>query len=137
MKSQYQLYLKTAVLLASAAVLSACGGEAKHEVSRTVLVKQALTNVPGKEGQIVMVEVPPGTTTGKHRHPVDEFIYVLEGEGELQRPDAATTSVKAGQSMVLNSGQVHEMKNARSDRALKFLQFSVPSPGEPLATPVN
>jgi quercetin dioxygenase-like cupin family protein len=125
-------------LLAVGMSLSGCGGgEAKREVSRTVLVKQALTDIPGREGQIVLVEVPPGGATGKHTHPVDEFMYVLEGEGNLQRPGEADLTVSAKQNLVMKGGQVHEMKNGSNSVVLKFLQFSVPSPGQPLSQPAN
>jgi quercetin dioxygenase-like cupin family protein len=107
-----------------------------REVTRSVLVKRALSNVPDKEGQIVLVQVPPKGATGKHTHPVDEFIYVLEGQGELHRPGEAVVGMKPGDSLVLSSGQVHEVRNLGTDASLKFLQFSVPAPGQPLLQPV-
>jgi quercetin dioxygenase-like cupin family protein len=85
----------------------------------------------------VLVEVPPGATTGKHTHPVDELMYVLEGEGNLQRPGAADLKVSGKQTLAMKSGQVHEMRNPSRSTTLRFLQFSVPLSGQPLSTPAN
>jgi quercetin dioxygenase-like cupin family protein len=107
------------------------------KVSRTVLLKNDLTGVAAKKGQLILVEVPPGEATGKHTHPVDEFVYILEGAGNLERAAAPSATLKTGESMYLASGDVHEMKNASTETPLKFLQFSVTEEGQPLAVPAH
>jgi len=107
------------------------------KVTRNVLLKNDLTGIAAKKGQLILVEVPPGEATGKHTHPVDEFVYILEGAGNLERAAAPSATLKAGESMYLASGDVHEMKNASATVPLKFLQFSVTEEGQPLAIPAH
>ncbi len=110
---------------------------ATSKVTRTVLLKNDLTGIAGKKGQIVLVEVPPGEATGKHTHPVDEFVYILGGAGNLERAAAGAVTLKAGESAFLPSGDVHEMKNANPAETLRFLQFAVVEEGLPLAIPAQ
>jgi hypothetical protein len=48
-------------------------------VMRTVLLKTDLVGVEGKEAGIVVAEIAPGATTGKHLHAGQKFAYLLEG----------------------------------------------------------
>ena len=41
------------------------------------LQQMDLTDVPGKEGLMVTVEIAPGEGVPKHRHSSDVFVYVL------------------------------------------------------------
>ena len=49
------------------------------EAKVTTLFSKDLTDLPGKEGLMVMVEYPPGSLDPIHRHNAHGFIYVLEG----------------------------------------------------------
>ena len=50
----------------------------------TELLSNDLTNLPGKEGLMITVEYPPGSTDPIHRHNAHGFIYVLEGSIVMQ-----------------------------------------------------
>jgi quercetin dioxygenase-like cupin family protein len=52
---------------------------AAQEAKVTELMSKDLTNIPGKEGLMLIVEYPPGSTDPVHRHNAHGFIYVLEG----------------------------------------------------------
>jgi quercetin dioxygenase-like cupin family protein len=43
------------------------------------LMSKDLTNFPGKEGLMITVECPPGSSDPIHRHNSHAFVYVLEG----------------------------------------------------------
>ena len=43
-----------------------------------------LTSLPGKEGLMITVEYPPGSSDPIHRHNAYGFIYVLEGSIVMQ-----------------------------------------------------
>lgn len=45
---------------------------------RTPLIKTDAA-MEGKEANILLVEMAPGATLGKHYHPADGFVYVLGG----------------------------------------------------------
>ncbi len=57
---------------------------AQEAVTRTVILKQPLAADPTKEVTVFVFELKPGGKTGKHYHPGQEFIYVLEGEGSIR-----------------------------------------------------
>ncbi len=40
---------------------------------------QGLSDFPGKEGMVEIVEFAPGEVSQPHRHNADLFVYVLEG----------------------------------------------------------
>jgi hypothetical protein len=42
------------------------------------LIARDLTEFPGKEGLMIAVEYPPGSSDPVHRHHAHGFIYVLE-----------------------------------------------------------
>src|SRR6266478_4573162 len=49
------------------------------EAKLTELFSKDLTDLPGKEGLMLMIEYPPGSSDPIHRHNAHGFIYVLEG----------------------------------------------------------
>ena len=50
----------------------------------TPLMSKDLTDFPGKEGLMIMVEYPPGSSDPIHRHDAHAFVYVLEGSIVMQ-----------------------------------------------------
>ena len=50
----------------------------------TPLFSKDLTNLPGKEGLMVTVEYPPGSSYPIHRHNAHGFVYALEGAIVMQ-----------------------------------------------------
>ena len=52
--------------------------ETKEAKVMQVLSKD-LTDFPGKEGLMITVEYPPGSSDPIHRHNAHAFVYVLEG----------------------------------------------------------
>ena len=63
----------------------------------TQLMSKDLTDIPGKEGVMVTVEYPPGSSDPIHRHNAHAFVYVLEGSIVMQ--------VRGGKEMTLTPGQ--------------------------------
>ena len=70
------------LMLALACLMS--GTLLAQEAKVTELFSKDLTNLPGKEGLMVIVEYPPGSTDPIHRHNAHGFIYVLEGSIVMQ-----------------------------------------------------
>jgi len=58
--------------------------EAPKEAKVTPLFSKDLADFPGKEGLMITVEYPPGSTDPIHRHNAHGFIYVLEGSIVMQ-----------------------------------------------------
>jgi len=49
------------------------------EAKVTPLLSKDLTEFPGKEGLMITVGYPPGSSDPTHRHNAHAFVYVLEG----------------------------------------------------------
>ena len=50
------------------------------EAKVTPVMSKDLPNLPGKEGLMLFVEYPPGSSDPIHRHNANAFVYVLEIE---------------------------------------------------------
>jgi quercetin dioxygenase-like cupin family protein len=68
-----------------------------QEAKVTELISKDLANCPGKEGLMITVDYPPGSTDPIHRHNAYAFIYVLEGSIVMQ--------VIGGKEVTLTPGQ--------------------------------
>jgi quercetin dioxygenase-like cupin family protein len=116
-------------------------------VSSTLMAQQAkvtelfskdLTNLPGKEGLMVTVEYPPGSTDPIHRHNAHGFIYVLEGSIVMQVRGGKETTVTAGQTFYEGPDDVHVVgRNASKTKPAKFVVFFVKDKGAPVVVPAN
>ncbi len=54
------------------------------EAKVTPLFSKDLRDFPGKEGLMITVEYPPGSSDPIHRHNAHAFVYVLEGSIVMQ-----------------------------------------------------
>src|SRR3989440_12560339 len=68
------------------------------EANVTTLFSKDLTDLPGKEGLMITVVYPPGSSDPIHRHNAHAFVYVLEGSIVMQ--------VKGGKEVTLTPGRV-------------------------------
>ena len=55
------------------------GQTALAEDTVSVLMKQRLADMTGKEGTVITVDYAPGAASEPHFHPGQVFAYVLEG----------------------------------------------------------
>lgn len=98
-----------------------------HEISddhETVipLQRQALVDMPGKNGVVVIVEYGPGQVSTPHFHPGSVFAYVLEGEVVSQLEGQPITTYKAGDSWYEPPRAKHLIsKNASATKPAKLL----------------
>lgn len=74
-----------------------------------------LMGVP--EGDVVQahVELAAGVAFGRHRHPGDEIVHVLEGSLEYQLDGQPPVTLKAGDVLFIPAGTIHTAKNVSSD----------------------
>lgn len=106
-------------------------------VERTVLLRTDMAGTEGQEGVVWLIEIAPGTATGKHVHPGQEFVYVLEGAGRTEVEGKPTVTLEAGEAMYLPPGQVHGTTNPSTTSPTKALVMYVGRKGEPLVVPVQ
>jgi quercetin dioxygenase-like cupin family protein len=135
----------TAILLpltlALGVSLGAVGNEQfraqEQPIKRTPLQKVDLTGMEGKELNMWIAELAPGAASGRHYHPGDEALYVLEGSLALEYDGKPTVTLKAGESAHNAPKLVHNAKNPSTTTPVKVVTFMVGEKGQPLAVPVK
>jgi len=85
-------------------------GPQEPGIKRTELQRHDL-GVRGREVIQVRVELDPGVTFGRHRHPGEEIIYVLEGSWEYQVEGEPPLTLEAGDVLFIPAGTIHAAKN--------------------------
>ena len=109
-----------------------------QEAKVTELFSKDLTNLPGKEGLMITVEYPPGSTDPIHRHNAHAFVYVLEGEIVMQVRGGKEVTLTPGQTFYEGPNDVHVVgRNASKTKPAKFVVFLVKEKGAPALVPAK
>jgi quercetin dioxygenase-like cupin family protein len=102
------------------------------------LMSKDLDDCPGKEGLMVTVEYPPGSSDPIHRHNAHAFVYVLEGSIVMQVRGGKETTLAPGQTFYEGLNDVHVVgRNASQTRPAKFVVFFVKNKGSPVLVPAK
>jgi quercetin dioxygenase-like cupin family protein len=102
---------------------------------RTDLQRHDLS-APGREVIQARVEIDPGVTSPKHRHPGEEIIYVLEGTLEYQVEGKPPVTLKAGDVLFIPAGTIHAAKNVGTGNGAELATYVVEK-GKPLVVVVE
>jgi len=109
-----------------------------EEAKVTPLFSKDLTNIPGKEGLMITVEYPPGSSDPIHRHNAHAFVYVLEGSIVMQLRGGKEVTLTPGETFYEGPDDVHVVgKNASQTKPAKFVVFLVKDKGAPVVVPTN
>jgi quercetin dioxygenase-like cupin family protein len=109
-----------------------------QEAKVTELMSKDLTNLPGKEGLMIIVEYPPGSADPIHRHNAHGFIYVLEGSIVMQVRGGKEVTLTPGQTFYEGPDDVHVVgRNASKTKPARFVVFFVKDKGAPVLVPAN
>jgi quercetin dioxygenase-like cupin family protein len=104
----------------------------------TPLLSKDLTEFPGKEGVMITVEYPPGSTDPIHRHNAHGFIYVLEGSIVMQVRGGKEVTLTPGQTFYEGPDDVHVVgRNASQTKPAKFVVVFVKDKGAPVLVPAK
>ena len=116
----------------------ATGTRVVHEPKVTPVLSKDLTDIQGKEGLMITVEYPPGSSDPIHRHNAHAFVYVLEGSIVMQVRGGKETTLTPGQSFYEGPDDVHVVgRNASQTKPAKFVVFMVKDKGAPVLVPAN
>ena len=119
------------VCLASSALVA-------QEAKVTELMTKDLTNLPGKEGLMITVVYPPGSSDPIHRHNAHAFVYVLEGTIVMQVRGGKEVTLTPGQTFYEGPDDVHVVgRNASQTKPAKFVVFLVKDKGAPVVVPAK
>lgn len=109
-----------------------------QEAKVTPLISKDLTSLPGKEGLMVLVEYPPGSSDQIHRHNAYAFVYVLEGSIVMQLRGGEQVTLTPGQTFYEGPDDVHIVgRNASQTKPAKFVAFFVKNKGAPVLVPAK
>ena len=137
-----QLWIVAVTVLSIDGISVAGQAFAQESVKRTVVLKQPLEADPTKEVTVFAFELAPGARTGKHYHPGQEFIYVLDGEGTIEAAGKPPVDLKPGVGVYFQSDPakptyVHEAVNLSPSKPLKLVTTLITEKGQPLAIPAK
>ena len=122
----------TAALLAASALAIPTAQAQPSGIKRTDLQRHDLS-APGREAIQVRVDLAPGVAFGKHTHPGEEIIYVLEGSLEYQVGDKPPVTLKAGDVLFIPANTPHSARNPGSVTGSELATYIVEK-GKPLLT---
>jgi quercetin dioxygenase-like cupin family protein len=119
-----------AVLIVGSGLVLQVARAQQPGVKRTDLQRHDLS-IPGREVVQVRVDLDPGVAFGKHRHPGEEIIYVIEGSLEYEVEGKPPMTLKAGEVLFIPAGTIHAAKNVGSGNAAEIATYVVEK-GKPL-----
>jgi len=109
-----------------------------QEAKVTALFSKDMANIPGKEGLMITVVYPPGSSDPIHRHNAHAFVYVLEGSIVMQVKGGKEVTLTQGQTFYEGPDDVHVVgRNASKTKPAKFVVFLVKDKGAPVVVPAN
>jgi quercetin dioxygenase-like cupin family protein len=130
-----QMNMKTTRAIAAAAVIAGTGVAlhvvgAQPGIRRTDLQRHDL-GVPGREVLQVRVELDPGVAFGRHSHPGEEIVYVLEGTLEYAVDGKPPVTLEPGGVLFIPAGTIHAAKNVGKGNGAELATYVVEK-GKPL-----
>ena len=115
-----------------------CSPLIAQDAKVTVLTSKPLSDIPGKEVQILTVEYPPGAHDPIHRHNAHGFIYVLEGSIVMGVKGGKPVTLTAGQTFYEGPNDIHTVgRNASKTESAKFVVFLLKDKGAPILIQVK
>ena len=128
----------TTKLVALVLVCLMTGTALAQQAKVTPLMSKDLTENPGKEALMIMVEYPPGSSDPIHRHNAQAFVYVLEGSIVMQVKGGEQVTLTPGQTFYEGPDDVHVVgRNASSTKPAKFLVVLIKNKGAPVLVPAE
>ena len=127
--------MAVAVLIVGIGLALHVAGAQQPGTNRTDLQRHDLS-IPGREVVQARVDFHRGAAFGKHTHPGEEIIYVLEGSLEYQVEGKPPMTLKAGDVLLIPAGTIHAAKNVGSGTAKELATYVVEK-GKPLVVMVK
>jgi quercetin dioxygenase-like cupin family protein len=134
-KHQEALHMKT-----SAAILAmlTVGMGFAQEAKVTTLMSKELTENPGKEATMIVVDYPPGSSDPIHRHNAHALLYVLEGSIVMQLKGGKQVTLSPGQTFYEGPEDEHIVgRNASKTKPARFVVVLIKEKGAPVLIPVK
>ena len=111
--------------LLAGGVLALHAARAQQPGTRRAELQRHDLGTPGREVVQVRVELDPGVTFGRHRHPGEEIIYVLEGSWEYQVEGRQPITLGPGGVLFIPAGTIHSARNVGNGTAAELATYVV------------
>jgi quercetin dioxygenase-like cupin family protein len=122
-------FLKTARIAATAMLINAGALPPRAAIAQTGIKQTDLQRhdlgTTGREAIQVRVDFDPGAAFGKHTHPGEEIIYVLEGSLEYNIEGKPPVTLKAGDVFFVPAGTIHAARNVGTSNATELATYVV------------
>ena len=136
----------TIIIVLTVSIFTSCSEEkesqnfeSKEDVVETLkienLLRDSLELADGVEVIMSYIELPKNTTLPSHYHPGEEFVYLIQGSGELKLKDESKIIIKAGQTAKVPLKHIHSFSSLNED--VKGVVFRVHEKGKPDRTLVE
>ena len=125
MKKKKNLLASAVIILVLATLI--IPGEVMSQqpgITRTDLQRYDLS-IPGREVLQVRVDFAVGSVGGKHKHPGEEIIYVIEGLLEYQIEGKPPVTLKAGEVLFVPAGKINTAKNVGNVNGAELATYIV------------
>jgi quercetin dioxygenase-like cupin family protein len=119
------------VALLAGGALALHAAPAQQAGVRRIELQRHDLSVPGREVVQVRVELDPGVAFGRHRHPGEEIVNVLEGSLEYEVEGKPPVTLRAGDVLFIPAGTVHAAKNVGRGNGAELATYIVEK-GKPL-----
>lgn len=106
------------------------------EIKSKLRQHEVVSDVPGKEAFMLLVEFAPGATTGRHIHHGDEYAAVIDGELQINIEGQEPRVVKAGEAYHNAANVMHKTRNVGTVPA-RLIVTLVAEKHKPLSDPVK
>ena len=124
-----------AIALSFFALGTVCAQPAAAQADVQEVIKKDLGDLPGKEGLLLRVTYPPGSSDQVHRHDAHGFVYVQEGSVVMHVRGSPPVTLLAGLGFYDGPSDVHVVgRNASKTKPAKLVVFLVKKTGAPVLT---
>jgi quercetin dioxygenase-like cupin family protein len=118
-------------ILGAAMLIAMPAAQAQLPGTRRIDLQQHDLSIPGRETVQSRVEIDPGVTSVRHRHPGEEIVYVLEGALEYRLEGRPPVTLKAGEVLFIPAGTIHSARNVGKGPGAELATYIVEK-GRPL-----
>jgi quercetin dioxygenase-like cupin family protein len=127
--------LAGAALIAGSGLAPQLAHAQQQGIRRTDLQRHDL-RIPGREVVQVRVDFAPGAAFGRHRHPGEEIVNVLEGSLEYEVAGNPPVTLEAGDILFIPAGTIHAARNVGRGNGSELATYIVEK-GKPLVVLVK
>lgn len=136
-KLSFKILIFCIALTATAKAQQAVTPDHGNAAAAEVIFKKMINTpeIKNQEVKMVVVTFKPGEVSGPHRHPIQTFAYVLEGEFESTF-EGKVYHYKKGDSFYEEPNGLHGgTRNLSPDKPAKLLAIFIGDPKKPFLIP--